>query len=189
MSSQYSAMTTPTSARWNGPGNAGPYFAESHAGTSSPVGMSTRSRSVSRTRAVTPRERSNSLASAGGAFDNGDWDEMQEVEEELEPSVSSSEYYYEPQQQQYYGQHAQSMRAYPNSPPTAYPQHQFQNQSSFASSDPFYLATAAAAARPPAPVQSNSGSGKSYFAPAVGFAAYAPAGNRWAPVPPAGAVQ
>lgn len=182
-------MNTPTSARWNNAsaGNSGPYFAsaESHAGTASPVGMSTRSRSVSRTRAVTPRERSNSLASAGGAYDNGDWDEMQEVEEELEPSASSSEYYYDQQQQQHYGQHAQSMRAYPNSPPAAYPQ-QYQSQSSFASSDPFYLATAAAAARPSAPVQ---GSGKSYFAPAVGFAAYAPAGNRWAPVPPAGAVQ
>lgn len=195
-------MNTPTSSRW--PNSASYYGANEMipTGAASPIAASSRSRSVSRTRATTPR----SISGGNGAYyDSVDWEEMQEVEEELGTSSSSSDNFhhqYDPSQyqQQLYEaqlqqQQQQLMRQYSTSP-----SHQWnyqvqasssssQSQSSFASSDPFYLATAASlaanaasTAQPPTP---SAPSSSNWFAPAVGFAAYAPTGNRWVPAPAA----
>ena len=166
---------------------------EDHAGAGSPIATAARSRSASQGRTITHRARSNSLVSD---FDNNaDWEDMQEVHEDCDDNVPTSEYFnaydHYMQQQQYYDQQQRFQTYSANSPSTAYSGCPHPQTSSFASSDPFYLATAAAAAptstlsQPPttfAPA-SNVGAastrGTSWFAPPVGFAAYVPAGNRW----------
>lgn len=192
-SSYTAAMNTPTSAStsafWASASASGSNYLP--AGASSPVG---RSRSASRTRTTTPRvSRSNSVAS-GNAYDNSDWDEMQEVEEELDQMDDSSyeqqwqiqqqqqqQAYYEQQQQQYAQAH-RYRSAYPSASSNQFQQQQqAPSSSSFASSDPFYIATAAASTQQPlAQPTSSSTASKNWFAPPVGFAAYAPAaGSRW----------
>lgn len=161
-----------------------------HTGAGSPVAMSARSRSASRGRTATRRVRSNS--SVSGYDNNVDWEEMQEVEEDLDDGVPASEHYnyYGQAMQQHCFEQQQRFQTYPAGSPAAASGHPQQQPSSFASSDPFYLATAAAAAStsasqtPSTPTFSSNGGtaitkGAIRFAPPVGFAAYAPAGNRW----------
>lgn len=182
---------------------------EKHAGVGSPIAAPGRSRSASRGGMATRRARNNSLVSGYGI--NADWEEMQEVEENVDDGVASEYYnsYDQHMQQRYYEPH-QRLQTYPAVSPSAsysgYPQQQASHpqpqSSSFALSDPFYLATAAAATSstsssqtPITPISSSHGTttsakGTNWFAPPVGFAAYAPAGNRWShTAAAAGAVQ
>ncbi|KAF8309167.1 hypothetical protein DL93DRAFT_1787114 [Clavulina sp. PMI_390] len=215
------------------------------AGTSTPVRSRSASRTRSTT---PHRTRSNSVVSSSAITmmtpEMSDWDEMQEVEETImldygsaDPYTAHEQYYaLEPSSSQYstnvnppHQPHSRSrpafIQAQPQSQsqssaysPSYYPASSSSNSSTFASSDPFYLAATASLSQaapafpnahhthgssvasssmymaPPAGTDGghypangatnlNAGtSASSWFAPPVGFAAYAPAmtpGNRW----------